>query len=470
MPSDVAVDEPCTGVVKLEGDGKVAVAGEGSNVTARRVDHVQGGGVAVPHASILAEDEEVVAVQVDGVPDTEAGVVLNDKDDELGSGDIGSAVDNDDVVVGREVGLAVLNAGEGRVLPVNLQTAAVEGPLEPGAAGGKVQALGGDLVDGADIQRQVRNQISHGLVSTGLSLGDAAGGGGVGSAGAIVANNTGDTIGVGVVAAGGVPLCAQPVVSSLSVGLDNDIITLAHANLDGIGGVGDESNKIVANNSEAVAVNGELEVSVGSGVDNSDAVLLASLENSLPLGSVTQAVGVSGGRAVEGVGAVDEAVLHSRRATVLDRVPQFESLRVAPVVEEHHAEILIVVSGGRTVQDQASESTLCVLQSEVTVVPGRAILGDGEVVGLGGTRGDGALSNTRHTIGVAAVELPQTMPVDGSTVGHEVVGHVDLEVVTPVGLSRGTISYPDGRDVHVIYMLTVSSGPGTVPLKAMQVL
>lgn len=443
MPSDVAVDEPCTGVVKLEGDGEVAVTRESGNVTARRVDHVQGGGVAVPHSSILAKDEEVVAVQVDRVVDTEAGVILNDKDDEFGSVDTGSALHNDDVVVGREVGLAVHHAGKGRVLPVNLQTAAVEGPLEPGATGGKVQALGSDFVDSADIQSQVRNQIRHGLVSTGLGLGDGAGGGGVGSAGAIVANNTGNTIGVGVVAAGGVPLCAQPVVAGGSVGLDNDIVTLTHANLNGIGGVGDESNKIVTNDGEVVAVNGELEVAIGSGVDNSDAVLLASLENSLPLGSVAQAVGVSGGRAVVGVGAVDETVLHSRRATVLDCVPEGKGLGVTPVIEEHHAKIDIVVSGGRAVQDQASESTLCVLQSEVAVVPGRAVLGDGEVVGLGGTRGDGALSDTRHTIVLAAVELPQTVPVDGSAVSQEVVGDVNLKVVTPIGLSRRIVSYLD---------------------------
>lgn len=437
------MDEPCTRVVKLEGDGEVAVTRESSDVTTRRVNHVQGGGVAVPHSSILAEDEEVVAVQVDGVPDTEAGVVLNDKDDELGSSDTGSTLHNDDVVVGREVRLAVHHSGEGRVLPVNLQTAAVEGPLEPVAASGKVQALGSDFVDGADIHSQVRNEIRYGLVSTGLSLGDGAGGGGVGSAGAIVANDTGDTIGVGVVAAGGVPLCAQPVVARVSVGLDNDIVTLAHANSDGIGGVGGESNKIVTNDGEVVAVNGELEVAIGSGVDNSDAVLLASLENSLPLGSVAQAVGVGGGRAVVGVGAVDETALHSRRATVLGRVPEFKGLGVAPVIEEHHAEIDIVVSSGRAVQDQAAESTLCVLQGEVAVVPGRAVLGDSEVVGLGGTRGDGALSDTWHTIVLTAVELSQTVPVDGSAVGQEVVGDVDFKIVTPVGLSRRIVSYLD---------------------------
>lgn len=437
VPSDVAVDEPCTGVVQLEGDGEVAVTREGSDVTTRRVDHVQGGDVAGPHAGVLAEDEEVVAVQVDGVVDAEAGVVLNDEDDELGRGDIGRALHDDDVVVGREVGLVVHDAGQGGVFPVNLQAAVVESPLEPGAAGGKVQALGSDFVDGADIHGQVRNCVSQSLISTGGGLGDGAGGGWVRSAGAVVANDAGDAIWVSVVAAGGVPSCAQPVVSSIGVGLNNDIVALTHANAHGVGGVGDERNQIVANDGEVVAVNGELKVSIGRGVDDSEAVLLASLKGSLPLGSIAQALGVGGGGAVVGVCAIDQAVLHSRRASILDRVPQRKGLHVAPVVEDHHAEILIVVSGGRTVQDQASESTLCVLQGKVAVIPGRAILGDGEVVRLGGTRGDGALSNSRHTIVVAAVQLSQTMPVNGSAVGQEVVGDVNLKIVTPVGLHRG---------------------------------
>lgn len=204
-------------------------------------------------------------------------------------------------------------------------------------------------------------------------------------------------------------------------------------------------------------------MTIGSSVDDSEAVLLASLESSLPLGSIAQTVGVGGGGAVVGVGAIDQAVLHSRRATILDRVPQRKGLRMAPVAEDHHAEILIVVSGGRTVQDQASESTLCVLQSKVAVVPGRAVLGDGEIVGLGGTRGDGALSNARHTIIVAAVELSQTVPVNGSAVGQEVVGDVNLEIVTPVGLHSGTISYLDELVIEVIYAyMKLRAGNGSV--------
>lgn len=38
---------------------------------------------------------------------------------------------------------------------------------------------------------------------------------------------------------------------------------------------------------------------------------------------------------------------------------------------------------------------------------------------------------------LGAVELSKTVPVDGSTIVGEVVGDVDLEVVTPVGLDAG---------------------------------
>lgn len=41
VPSDVAVYEPCSGVVKLEGNSEVAVAGEGRDVTARGVHQVE---------------------------------------------------------------------------------------------------------------------------------------------------------------------------------------------------------------------------------------------------------------------------------------------------------------------------------------------------------------------------------------------------------------------------------------------
>lgn len=60
---------PCAGVVQLEGDGEVAVAREGGDVTAGRVGLVEVNGLRVEDAGGLREDPEVVTVEVDRVGD-----------------------------------------------------------------------------------------------------------------------------------------------------------------------------------------------------------------------------------------------------------------------------------------------------------------------------------------------------------------------------------------------------------------
>lgn len=51
-------------------------------------------------------------------------------------------------------------------------------------------------------------------------------------------------------------------------------------------------------------------------------------------------------------------------------------------------------------------------------------------------RNDRALSHTRDTIVLGAVQLSETMPVNGGSIIHEVVGDVDFEMVAPVGLEE----------------------------------
>jgi hypothetical protein len=103
MPGDVAVHQPGARVVELEGEGEVAVARQGGDVAARRVDVVEGAVCAVECGRGLRQDPEVVAVQVDGVEDAsdecsagaergrggckipKSALVLDDKDGPLGS-------------------------------------------------------------------------------------------------------------------------------------------------------------------------------------------------------------------------------------------------------------------------------------------------------------------------------------------------------------------------------------------------
>lgn len=430
----MAMDDPRPRIVKLEGYGEITVARQSRNVTTRWVRQVEDGCVAVVHAGVCGQHEEVVAVQMDGVRDTESRVILNDQHNELRRSHVRGPFHSDDVVVEGEFGLAAHHLLDGRVLPVELQAAAVEGPLEPAAAGAKAQRLSGDLVEDAHVQRQVWDKVRRGFVFTVLSLGDGADGGRLGSAGAIVPNDASDTVWVEVVAAGGVPFSTEPIVPGGSVRFDDYIVALTNAQAQGFCGVGNDRNEIVADDSEIVVVDRKLEVSVGGRVYHPEAILLASLEDSLPFGSITQTLGVRGRGAVVGVRAVYESIFHSRRPTSLGSVPQSKRFSVAPVVEKEHTEVLIVVSRGWTVQDQASESTLCVLQTEMTMIPGGAILGSLELVSLRATRRHGAFSDTRHAVVVTAIELPQAVPMNSSAVALEIVSDVNLESVTPVGL------------------------------------
>lgn len=76
MPGNVAVDEPSAWVVELEGDGEVAVAGQGGDVTAGWVGEVELAGAFDVGACGLGDDPEVVAVEVDGVEETEGPTLV----------------------------------------------------------------------------------------------------------------------------------------------------------------------------------------------------------------------------------------------------------------------------------------------------------------------------------------------------------------------------------------------------------
>ena len=69
VPGDVAVQEPGARVVQAERDGEVAVGRENGGVAPGRIGRVEGVGASVPGSTLLRQEPEVVAVQVDGVRD-----------------------------------------------------------------------------------------------------------------------------------------------------------------------------------------------------------------------------------------------------------------------------------------------------------------------------------------------------------------------------------------------------------------
>ena len=88
--------------------------------------------------------------------------------------------------------------------------------------------------------------------------------------------------------------------------------------------------------------------------------------------------------------------------------------------------------------EQATCCTIRILERIVTVIPGMTILGGSETVGVCLICGDGALGHAIDSISLISVELTDTVPMDGGSIGCEIVGDVHGNVITPTGFNQGT--------------------------------
>ena len=80
------MQKPRAGIVFLECDGEVAVCREGCDVSTRRVGEVQGAGIEVENPGGLADDPEIVAVEMDWVVEADSAAVLDHVDCPLVTG------------------------------------------------------------------------------------------------------------------------------------------------------------------------------------------------------------------------------------------------------------------------------------------------------------------------------------------------------------------------------------------------
>lgn len=262
-------------------------------------------------------------------------------------------LNSNDVVISREHTVSRKNLLKRWGFHVQPQAAAVDRPSESrtGRRKGKnLIRLGGN---GAHIKRQVRHNARVGLIATAGARSNCACAGRVRGATRIVPDDARNVIDIVDGGARRDPASAQPVVTGIGVGLDNDIDTLANGDEHAIGGVGNNGDEVGGDDGEGVAVNGELEVAIDGDVDEANAVRRAGLEDGLELRAQDAgAGGVGGGRAVVGVGAVDQAAIEGWWSTLSGGlVPEFPNVGVVPVAEEEHAEIFIVICSSRTVED-----------------------------------------------------------------------------------------------------------------------
>lgn len=433
MPRDVAMEEPDTWVVGLEGDEQEATAGKVDGVTALGVDTVDGTSVIGKAAETRRKSVEVVTVEMDGVGNRDS--LLDGDVHPLLSGALKIIRDVEGDHLGGESGVGVgdelTDTGVGLGSTEGLSTNLPRGNAIDGSDRGGEMLLEVGVVNVVVVVRnKVVNILLDALVD--LSTGIGRGGGHLGAGGVlVVADDSVDLEGranIGTTA-GGDGIRAHPVVVRLLVGLDNDLISLAGGEEDVVGNKGLDRNPIHGDDSELVTVDAEAERDLSSGVDETHEMLLSSLE----LGLKARAL------ALVHVATVDD--------TVTDRIEWGASRKavsndggrlMVPIGQHDGTKIDVVVGGLGAVDDNRTNDTIGVLHAVVGVVPGETMLSGSPAVGERISRSNGALGERGGTISEHGSELTNTVPVDTGAVVLQLIGHLDDDLVTPVGLDGGS--------------------------------
>ena len=219
-------------------------------------------------------------------------------------------------------------------------------------------------------------------------------------------------------------------------GLDDDIVSLADADQDGLGIVGFDGHEIVGDDLKDMFVDGEDEGGGGGGVDEANQIPPSSLED---LG-VDGGRGVACGGGIAGLGAIEPAApvqdvgLHGRRSDKLLDVVVLEGAVVAPVAEHEGLDGLVVIGRRWAMEGHRAGQAVRVLEGVMAVIPGRSVLGHVKPIRVAIARGNGALGHAVDAVVLELVQHPGAMPMDGRAVVVKVVDDGDLERVAPTGL------------------------------------
>jgi hypothetical protein len=285
---------------------------------------------------------------------------------------------------------------------------------------------------------------------------------------------------------------AEEVASSRLVHLDNDlgicqlvceclrrlsyIITLAIGNVEPLSGVWGDGNVISGNDRHLVVVEVNGPAVLGSTVDETESVLLASLNTPKSVLATRQIW--------ESVVAVEHVVpgvvrTEVSNAVILRSSSENLSSIAEEVVNHDSTGINVVVCSSRAVNDHRTADTITKLAESVGVVPTGAVLAGLEAVGAGVARGDSTLSDTWNTVLIVGAVLDDTVPMNlGLSVrleSHEelsyrssivlhLVGDMDLDPVTPVALDGGTGHLAVDSQSKAVNTIVVEGGIGDDPI------
>jgi len=451
VPSNVAVEGPRARVIKINLNGKICRSSDiaRGTLSGREELHITADRVvglsdrAVPSSETLREDVEAVTVHMHRV-DTKGPVVIDDKLDALR---VAGVVN---VPLGWEGGVAKSGLEERRVVVVTTEGRVVHEPDEVGAVGTELHVDVLDNLRGRGSLTVERLGDIERVVGAGQDLGarDSAVGGGDSVSVRTLIVNTGksdrrDTVGERATDTWRPEseIGAHPVGRALSTDTLNDNIgTLTDTKSDDVGGVGNNGDEIVGNDSELMSIDRELLYTLSGGVDEAEEMLLARLE--LELGETSVGSAGSGGVGARVVIlALDQVVVGEWwrvGACVHGLVDEDLVVGVIPIAEDDRTHVNVVRLSLRTVDNNGTKSTTRVLSRVMGVVPGGAVELSLEAVGEGLARSNWALLDSGSTIIVRSTNLEETVPVKGGSVRLEQIGDSHLNPITPVGLDERT--------------------------------
>lgn len=107
-----------------------------------------------------------------------------------------------------------------------------------------------------------------------------------------------------------------------------------------------------------------------------------------------------------------------------------------PVRKHDWANVKVPLVGCRAVNNDRARETIQVLRGVVCVPPGGSVKLSANAVCERGTRSDGALADSGHTIVPWSSSLQEAVPVDSSAFVLKSVVHFNLDPIAPVGFNE----------------------------------
>jgi hypothetical protein len=368
VPCDVAMEWPdgwiVLGPLKHDvsrGIGVLGLANE-LNIAHLCIQRVRDD--TIPLANSFGKDVEVVTVQMHRMRAELERVLDNESDRRV-------AAKVEDVPLWREGQVVKLDLGQDRVVVIASEGHVVHEPYEVGtvAAEGNINLLNGgwDHVGG---HRAERNSQIERVVTAVVELSGGHVRGSVWSSidvGVLVIDS-GNSFGRNAIirtTAGeaSTQIGSHPIgVTLLSDSLNNDIASLTDTKSNDVGGIWNNWNEIVGNDTEVVSINGKLLDTLGRCVDQPETMFLARLEAELGDTSIGHAW-KSGVLARVVHLSVDQVVVRDGNAAVHGSIYQGEVISVIPIGQHDGANINVIWFSLRSLNDDWAESTSGILSA-----------------------------------------------------------------------------------------------------------